>query len=113
MHSKKTTGICLAIIATTLLLLTCKGTMTPVEEPDPEPGKRDYTWYLGTLDMPVNVVKFVWGATPDDVWAGGAGGTEYDRLWHYDGTTWAAYPDAMWFVTSPFTDFRTLMPSVS
>jgi len=79
-----------------ILLSSCKGTVTPIEEPEPEPGNRNYTWYLGALDMPMNCVSFTWGATPDDVWAGGAGGTEYDRLWHYDGTTWAAYSEAIW-----------------
>ena len=51
-----------------------------------EPGSRNYTWKLDTLYMPMNYISSVWGAAPNDVWATGAGGTEYDRLLHYNGS---------------------------
>ena len=38
-----------------------------------------------------NYISSIWGATPDDVWAIGGGGTQYDRLLHYDGTKWSTY----------------------
>ena len=59
--------------------------------PKTEPGSRNYEWTLDTLYMPMNYISSVWGASPDDVWAVGAGGTEYDRLLHYDGTRWSTY----------------------
>lgn len=59
--------------------------------PELVPGRRDYIWELDTLDMPVNYIASVWGASPDDVWAVGAGGTQNDRLLHYDGTKWSTY----------------------
>ncbi|SMO61997.1 hypothetical protein [Gracilimonas mengyeensis] len=31
-----------------------------------------------------------WGASPNDVWIGSAGG--FDKLWYYDGANWAPYP---------------------
>lgn len=62
-------------------------------KPEPEPGSRNYTWELDTLYMPMNYISTVWGASPDDVWAMGEGGTEYDRLLHYDGNEWATYTD--------------------
>jgi len=59
--------------------------------PKPEPGSRNYVWELDTLNMPMNSLYSVWGASPDDVWAVGPGGTQYDRLLHYDGTQWSTY----------------------
>ncbi len=56
-----------------------------------EPGSRNYTWKLDTLYMPMNYISSVWGATPNDVWATGAGGTYNDRLLHYDGEQWSTY----------------------
>ncbi|MDZ7342092.1 MAG: hypothetical protein ONB27_12115, partial [candidate division KSB1 bacterium] len=66
--------------------------------PEPlEPGSRNYTWKLDTLDMPMNYIESVWGAAPNDVWAVGAGGTEHDRLLHYDGVKWSTYKkQAIW-----------------
>lgn len=63
----------------------------PTPPQSPQPGSRNYTWKLDTLDMPMNYISSVWGASPNDVWAVGAGGTEYDRLLHYDGETWSTY----------------------
>ncbi|KAA3660107.1 MAG: hypothetical protein DWQ10_07430 [Calditrichaeota bacterium] len=59
--------------------------------PKLEPGKRNYVWSLDTLDMPVNYIGAIWGATPNDVWAVGAGGTQNDRLLHFDGEEWTTY----------------------
>jgi hypothetical protein len=41
--------------------------------------------------MPMNYISSIWGASPDDLWAIGAGGTNYDRLLHYDGVSWDTY----------------------
>lgn len=59
--------------------------------PEPMPGKRNYVWEVDTLDMPMNYISSIWGASPNDVWAVGAGGTYKDRLQYYDGSTWSAY----------------------
>jgi len=82
---------CLIVSMITLLAL-CSCEDNPSEfEPEPEPGQRNYVWTLDTLDMPMNYISSVWGASPDDVWAVGGGGTQYDRLLHYDGTEWTTY----------------------
>lgn len=82
---------CLIVSMITLLALcSCEDNLSEFE-PEPEPGQRNYVWTLDTLDMPMNYISSVWGASPDDVWAVGGGGTQYDRLLHYDGTEWTTY----------------------
>jgi hypothetical protein len=78
----------IAVLSFSLLLNFCKNTSVA---PELTPGSRNYFWELDTLDMPMNYIGSVWGASPNDVWAVGAGGTEYDRLLHYDGTKWSTY----------------------
>ena len=68
----------------------CQRIKNPIYS-EPEPGRRDYVWELDTLNMPMNYIGAVWGASPTDVWAVGAGGTYNDRLLHYDGTEWSTY----------------------
>jgi hypothetical protein len=79
-----------ALLSASLLLGACKKNPT-VPEPEPVSGRRDYVWQLDTLDMPMNWIDAVWGASPNDVWAVGAGGTYQDRLLHYDGVKWSTY----------------------
>jgi hypothetical protein len=84
-----------------LFLLTLYGACqkNPVSSEDRGPGSRAYTWTVDTLDMPMNDVRCVWGAAPNDVWAVGPGGTRWDRLWHYDGTAWSAYQEELMWCT--------------
>lgn len=76
------------VLVLTSAYFSCDNPTGPIEE---QPGRRDYVWTVDTLDMPMNYLSTVWGSSPNDVWAGGAGGTEYDRLWHYDGNKWKVY----------------------
>ncbi|HRI48298.1 MAG TPA: hypothetical protein PK559_14420 [Ignavibacteriaceae bacterium] len=56
------------------------------------PGRRDYVWSVDTLYSPNNILREIWGATPTDIWLAGPGGiTNYDGLWHFDGTQWKPY----------------------
>ncbi|MDZ7342093.1 MAG: hypothetical protein ONB27_12120 [candidate division KSB1 bacterium] len=73
--------------------------------PEPlEPGSRNYTWKLDTLDMAMNSIRSIWGASPNDVWVTGGGWTEQANLLNYDGTNWLTYKnEPIWF--SPFTLF--------
>jgi hypothetical protein len=81
----------IVIIAMLLVLLnSCQRIKDPMS-PEPKPGSRNYVWELDTLDMPMNMIMSVWGASPKDVWAVGPGGTQYDRLQHYDGVQWSTY----------------------
>ncbi len=79
--------IVLIVFAVSIL---CKRIPT-LPETEPEPGSRNYIWELDTLNSPMNYISAVWGATPNDVWAVGGGGTYQDRLWHYDGVEWSIY----------------------
>lgn len=89
MHPKKLLS---ALLFSLLLFYSCEKNIFQSEpEPEPVPGPRNYVWELDTLDMPMNYINCVWGATPNDVWAIGGGGTESDRLHHYDGTKWSIY----------------------
>lgn len=78
----------IALVGATILPSACEHNPTA---PELVPGRRDYIWQLDTLDMPMNYIAAVWGASPNDVWAVGAGGTYRDRLLHYDGKTWSTY----------------------
>ena len=90
---------CLIVSMITLWAL-CSCEDNPSEfEPEPEPGQRNYVWTLDTLAMPMNYISSVWGASPDDVWAVGGGGTQYDRLLHYDGTEWTTYTNEVIWCT--------------
>lgn len=53
-----------------------------------QPGPRDYSWTVDTLNTEFNVITGFWGASANNIWAGGDGGTEADFLWHYDGAKW-------------------------
>lgn len=78
----------LFLMIISLLAFSCifKPPVIPVE-----PGSRNYVWEIDTLYMPMNYISSVWGASPDDLWAVGGGGTKYDRLLHYNGTSWSTY----------------------
>ncbi|MCF8259827.1 MAG: hypothetical protein K9J12_03575, partial [Melioribacteraceae bacterium] len=73
------------------LLVSC-GANDPIIEDNTKPGRRDYEWTLDTLYSPNNWLSSIWGASPNSVWLAGAGGiTNYDRLWYFNGETWAPY----------------------
>jgi len=78
----------IVLVGTSLILCSCHNNPMNAE---PEPGKRNYVWELDTLNMPMNYISSVWGAAPDNVWAIGHGGTQDDRLLHYDGAQWSTY----------------------
>lgn len=79
-----------------LLLVIFNLSCNTTEPDDIKPGRRDYSWTVDTLDSPNNVIKSLWGAVVNDVWAVGPGGiTAYDGLWHFDGNIWKPYEQAL------------------
>jgi hypothetical protein len=50
------------------LLIYCNHNPTQ-SELQPQPGARNYVWQLDTLDMPMNYISSICGASPDNVWA--------------------------------------------
>lgn len=85
---KKVMGFTLVSVILMLLVYCDKDVTSPEKL---VPGSRNYTWELDTLDMPMNYISSVWGASPTDVWAVGGAGIYYERLQHYDGNHWTAY----------------------
>ena len=95
-------GMILILIAGILLTMnSCKH--NPVG-PEIQPGSRDYVWSLDTLHTEFNDITGLWGSSPNDVWAGGRGGTLYNYLWHFDGKKWTT-----WFDYHPQVAYCTAM----
>ncbi|MGE5520987.1 MAG: hypothetical protein ACM3VS_13735 [Candidatus Dadabacteria bacterium] len=86
----------LITIIISILNFSCKkDTITGPDLSNLEPGRRDYLWSVDTLKMPMNSLNSIWGSSPEDVWAVGAGGDFNDRLQHFDGSRWTAYNKEM------------------
>jgi hypothetical protein len=86
--------IVLFFVSTALLLLNNCDSTEPVDEL--KPGRRDYTWTVDTLYSPNNEIRRTWASSENDAWAVGPGGiTAYDGLWHFDGSEWQPYPQAL------------------
>jgi len=101
---KMTMTLKVVLIALIVIVQTFRSCQDNPIKHEPESGKRNYEWKLDTLNMPMNYISSVWGATPDDVWAIGGGGTQYDRLLHYDGLQWSTYTKEVIWCTG-FTVF--------
>jgi hypothetical protein len=56
--------------------------------PDIEPGRRDYTWYIDTVQAGGNFMNGIDGVLPNDVWAVTIPGDFSKTLFHFDGTKW-------------------------
>ncbi len=59
-------------------------------EPEPQPGRRDYTWTIDELkpgDESLYLMR-IWGSSPSDVWAVGISSWTATSLWHYNGLNW-------------------------
>ena len=90
------------LIALLLAGASC-GLFENKKDPEPPPGSRDYTWTVDTLtNRPNGFIMGIWGASPNDVWAGTQTGVY--RLWHFDGTKWSPWSQTI----SPGADFESL-----
>jgi hypothetical protein len=69
-----------------LPLYSCNITEPPID--DSNPGRRDYTWTVDTLDTPSYFR--MWANSPTDVWCTSAG--DWDKsIAHFDGIKWSSY----------------------
>ncbi|MGD8781632.1 MAG: hypothetical protein PVH88_22030, partial [Ignavibacteria bacterium] len=82
---KKTIVIAAIVLTTLLTLLTCGDNGV---EPEVEPGRRDYTWTVDTLNIPYTTLHRIWGSAPDDVWVVGPGGDLDKTIYHFNGSEW-------------------------
>jgi len=92
-HIIKFTSVIYLIFISILLsllfgILSCHNPVSPLED---KPGRRDYTWTVDTLEMEMNFISTIWGASANNVWAMGASGDARNRLWHFDGSIWSVY----------------------
>jgi hypothetical protein len=75
------------------------------------PGSRNYSWTMDTIRTEFNILTGFWGSSPNDVWAGGGGGTPDNYLWHFDGTKWIAWlqyhPQRPWSTAMAIFGFAT------
>jgi len=59
-----------------------------VAPPEDQPGRRDYTWTVDTVNYP-NSINRLWGSSPSGLWAVGPAGNLKKTIWHYDGEKWS------------------------
>jgi len=80
------------IIQLTVILTSLSCNKPPTESDDKiinvEPGRRDYEWMVDTLNMTMNWITSIWGASPDNIWVTGGGGEYSENLYHFDGSNW-------------------------
>ncbi len=79
--------ISLIILAIILLQFSCKNT-SPTAPENIQPGKRDYTWTVDTVN-PYYTLNKLWGSSPTDVWSIGHPGDFSKTIDHYDGAKWS------------------------
>ena len=60
-------------------------------EPEPQPGRRDYTWTVDTINPGKESLYMlrIWGAEATDVWAVGSSSWSATSIWHYNGIKWS------------------------
>ncbi|MFZ5946807.1 MAG: hypothetical protein ACOYU5_02435 [Stygiobacter sp.] len=60
-------------------------------EPEPQPGRRDYTWTVDTINPGKEFLYLgnMWGSNASDVWAVGASSWSATSIWHYNGIKWS------------------------
>lgn len=86
--SLKQLTIFILLYFTALISVTGCKKSNPLTPEDPTPGRRDYTWRIDTLFMPMNLGESIWASSAQDVWVLGAGGFAGEGLQHFDGEKW-------------------------
>ncbi|MBN2424071.1 MAG: hypothetical protein JXR46_14365 [Calditrichaceae bacterium] len=81
-----------------LLSFSCSDNIT---KPEPEPGRRNYSWTIDTINVSYPIGK-IWGSSPTDVWCINESDFNHS-IWHYDGNKWSTdgihrfvSPHALW-----------------
>ena len=70
------------------MLFSFEGCKSPTGPVELQPGRRDYTWTVDTLNVPYTVLESIWGSSPTDVWVVGPGGDKDKTIYHYNGQKW-------------------------
>lgn len=74
-----------------IIIITSSCNSSPIE-PEPQPGRRDYTWTVDTINPGYDYASLgrIWGSSATDVWAVGDGDALF-RMFYYDGYKWTNY----------------------
>lgn len=86
--------ILFALIAISFLTInSCKDDITkPITPPvEIKPGSRNYEWKEYILETPPNersIVRSIFGASPNDIWAVANASLSMLQVWHFDGSSW-------------------------
>jgi hypothetical protein len=81
------TGL-LAIISTVIMTLSsCNKVVGPHYAT--QPGPRDYTWQVDTINAGGNILRTIDGSSDSSVWAVGEAGDFRYTIWHFDGRKWS------------------------
>lgn len=67
------------------ILVSCNSNPT---EPEPQPGRRDYTWTADTIKAYYIDFNSIWGKTANDVWTVSSAGSVFENIYRYNGTKW-------------------------
>ncbi|MCL5020856.1 MAG: hypothetical protein M1339_04160 [Bacteroidetes bacterium] len=78
---------------------SCHNSVGPII--DRQPGSRNYTWYVDTINTPENTITSLDGVSDTNVWAVSTPGDFRVSIWHFDGKKWST--DSVYRVLlSPF-----------
>ena len=77
---------------TIILLITAFNCSDTGVNPQPQPGRRDYTWTIDTVNSdPYKTLLRLWASSPTDVWVTGIGGDFAKDIFHFDGNSWTTH----------------------
>jgi hypothetical protein len=75
----------LSILLLFLNAFSCRDDI--VTPPELQPGRRDYTWTVDTIDAPGNTYYRMWASSPTDVWATSPGDLS-ESVANFNGSRW-------------------------
>lgn len=68
------------------LFSSCHNSVGPGD--NSQPGQRNYTWYVDTINAAGNILRSVDGVSDSNVWAVSSAGDFRLTIFHFDGTKW-------------------------
>ena len=81
------TGFLILISTVIMTLSSCNKVVGPHYAT--QPGPRDYTWQVDTINAGGNILSSIDGSSDSSVWAVGEAGDFRFTIWHFDGKKWA------------------------
>ena len=85
----KRNSLLVVVLPVMLLIIFYAGCKSPTGPVELQPGRRDYTWTVDTLNVPYRVLEDIWGSSPTDLWCVGPGND--NPIYHFNGQKWTDY----------------------